>query len=146
MLAEVKRGVSGAISSLAGILLAGALLDGCLGESDPEPKRISGAPKEVADVVVRLERVTRRRQFAELCDNLFTRSARSRAGGNDCVELLRATAKDVRGARIRLLEVKIQGTRARARVRTVAEGQAAVEETIELVRERGRFRIAALRG
>ena len=146
MLAEVKRGVSGAISSLAGILLAGALLTGCLGESDPEPKRISGAPKEVADVVARLERVTRRRQFAELCDDLFTRSARSRAGGSDCVELLRATAKDVRHARIRLLEVKIQGTRARARVRTVAEGQAAVEETIELVRERGRFRIAALRG
>ncbi|MBA3299404.1 MAG: hypothetical protein H0U24_04905 [Thermoleophilaceae bacterium] len=142
----MKRGVSGAISSLAGILLAGALLTGCLGESDPEPKRISGAPKEVADVVARLERVTRRGQFAELCDDLFTRSARSRAGGNDCVELLRATAKDVRDARIRLLEVKIQGTRARARVRTVAEGQAAVEETIDLVRERGRFRIAALRG
>ncbi|MGI9080690.1 MAG: hypothetical protein ACR2FZ_00200 [Thermoleophilaceae bacterium] len=142
----MKRGVFGAVSCLAGVLLAGAVLTGCLPGSDPEPKNISGAPKQVADVIARLELVTRRQQFGELCNDLFTRSARLRAGGADCVQLLRATAKDVRHARIRLLEVKVQGERASARVRTVAEDQAAVEETIELQRERGRYRIAALRG
>jgi len=145
MLAEVKRGLFRAISCLAGLVFAGVVLSGCLPGSDPEPERISGAPRQVADVIVRLEGATRRQQFGVVCNDLFTRSARRRAGGSDCVELLRATAKDVRAARIRLLDVKIQGKKALARVRTVSEGQAPVEETIELMRERGRYRIAALR-
>jgi hypothetical protein len=145
MLAEVKRGLlSGVIPSMAGVLLAAVALTGCLADSDDEPKRITGAPKQVADVIARLERATRRRDFPVLCDQLFTPSARARAGGKDCVALLRETAKDVRRARIRLLDVRIEGDRATARVRTTAEGQTAVEETINLVRRRGRYRISAL--
>ncbi len=144
MLAEVKRGLTGVIPSLAGVLLAAVVLTGCLASSDEEPKAIKGAPKEVAAVIARLERATQRRQFGVLCDELFTRSARTRAGGKDCVALMRETAKDVRRARIRLLDVRIGGDRATARVRTTAEGQTAVEETIDLVRERGRYRISAL--
>ena len=144
MLAEVKRGLTGVIPSLAGVLLAAVALTGCLPGSDEDPKPIKGAPKEVADVITRLERATQRRQFGVLCDQLFTPSARKRAGGKECVTLLRETAKDVRRARIRLLDVRINGNRATARVRTTAEGQTAVEETINLVRDRGRYRISAL--
>lgn len=144
MLAEVKRGLMGLIPSLAGVLLGALALTGCLPGSDEDPKPIKGAPKEVADVITRLERATQGRQFGVLCDQLFTPSARKRAGGKDCVALLRETAKDVRRARIRLLDVRINGNRATARVRTRAEGQTAVEETINLVRDRGRYRISAL--
>ena len=145
MLAEVKRGLlSGVVGSLAGVLLAAIALSGCLPGSDDEPKPITGAPKEVADVITRLERATQRRDFGVLCDQLFTPSARARAGGKDCVALLRETAKDVRRARIRLLDVRVEGNRATARVRTMSEGQTAVEETINLVRRRGRYRISAL--
>ena len=144
MLAEVKRGLPTAIASVVGVLLAGLVLTGCLSVSDDGSKKISGAPKEVASVVARLEVATRRREYKVLCDDLFTRSARARAGGKDCVALLRETAKDVQRASIRLLDVKVQGNRAQARVRTTAQGQTAVEETIDLVRERGRFRISAL--
>ena len=140
----MKRGLTGLITSLASVLVAAVALTGCLPGSDDEPKPIKGAPKEVADVIARLERATQRRQFAVLCDQLFTASARARAGGKDCVALLRETAKDVRQARIRLLDVRINGRRATARVRTTAEGQTAVEETIDLVRQRGRYRISAL--
>ena len=140
----MKRGLTGLIPSLASVLVAAVVLTGCLPGSDDEPKAIKGAPKEVADVIARLERATQRRQFAVLCDQLFTASARARAGGKDCVALLRETAKDVRKARIRLLDVRIDGKRATARVRTTAEGQTAVEETIDLVRDRGRYRISAL--
>lgn len=140
MLAEVKRGILAGVGLMLGIVALWALLGG----GDDPPKEASGTSKEVANVVTRLERATQRRQFNVLCDDLFTRSARERAGGKDCVALLRETAKDVRKARIRLLDVEVDGNRARARVRTTSEGQRAVEETIDLVRERGRFRISAL--
>ncbi len=134
------------VAALAGVVLALALLLGGSGDSDDDPQPITGPGKQVADVVTRLELATRRRQFAVVCDELFTRAARVRAGGRDCVRLLRSTAKDVRRPRIRLLSVRIDGRRAEARVRTLAEGQTAVEETIDLLREGGGYRIAALRG
>ena len=140
MLAEVKRGFLVVLGLVLAFVVAKVVVDG----SGDDPKPIAGAPKEVAGVVARLERATQRHEFDILCDQLFTRSARERAGGKDCVALLRETAKDVRDARIRLLEVKIEGSRAKARVRTTAEGQTAVEETIDLVREGGRYRISAL--
>ena len=144
MLAEVKRALRGAISSLAAALLAAVVLTGCLPGSDDEPEKTKGPPRQVANVIERLERATQRREFGVLCNELFTRSARARAGGKDCVALMRETGKDVRKARIRLLDVEIDKNRATARVRTTAEGQTALEETIELVRERGRYRISAL--
>ena len=146
MLAGVRRGIIGAVAALAGILLVGTTLLGGSGDSDEDPKPITGPGKQVADVVTRLERATRRRRFDVVCDELFTHAARTRAGGGNCIRLLRSTAKDVRRPRIRLLSVRINGNRAEARVRTLAEGQTAVEETIDFLRERGRYRIASLRG
>ena len=136
----------GAVLAVAAVVIAGVLLLGGNGESDDEPQPITGPGKEVAEVVTRLELATRRRDFAVVCDELFTRAARTRAGGGGCIRLLSATAKDVRRPRIRLLSVHIEGNRAEARVRTLSEGQAAVEETIDFQREGGRYRIAALRG
>ena len=146
MLAGVSRRTIGAVVALAGVVLVGALLLRGSGDSEDDPQPLVGPGKEVADVVTRLELATRRRQFAVVCDELFTRAARTRAGGGSCVRLLSATARDVRRPRIRLLDVRINGKRAEARVRTLAEGQTAVEETIDLIREGGQYRIAALRG
>jgi hypothetical protein len=142
----VRRGILVAIAALAVVVVVYALVIGGSGDSDDDPRPITGQGKQVADVVTRLELATRRRQFEVVCDELFTRVARARAGGGSCVRLLRSTAKDVRRPRIRLLSVRIEGNRAQARVRTLAEGQAAVEETIDFLREGGRYRIAALRG
>jgi hypothetical protein len=146
MLAGVRRRILGAVAALAVIALAATLVRGGSEDSDDAPRPIRGSGKQVAQVVTQLELATRRRQFGVVCDELFTRAARTRAGGNNCVRLLSSTAKDVRRPRIRLLGVEVNGNRAEARVRTLSQGQAAVEETIDLERERGRYRIAALRG
>ena len=146
MLALVKWRIIGAVAALAGVLVVGAVLLGGSEDSEDDPQPITGPDRQVADVVTRLERATRRRRFDVVCDELFTRAARTRAGGGNCVRLLRSTARDVRRPRIRLVSVRINGNRAEARVRTLAAGQTAVEETIDLQRERGRYRIAALRG
>ncbi len=142
----MRREILGGVAALAALVLAGVLLLGGSGDSRDEPRPITGPGKQVADVVSRLELATRRRQFEVVCDQLFTRAARARAGGGNCVRLLHSTARDVRRPRIRLLSVRIAGNRAQARVRTLAEGQTAVEETIDLLREGGSYRITALRG
>ncbi|MEX2252651.1 MAG: entry exclusion lipoprotein TrbK [Thermoleophilaceae bacterium] len=122
-------------------VLGGALLTGC-GEDDPEP--VKGAAKQVAATVARLELLTQRKDFQVICRELFTADARRRAGGDDCPKLLAETGNDVRAPRIELLSVTIDGESARAKVRTSARGQAPVEDQIELVRERGGYRIESL--
>lgn len=138
--------LAGVRLALRSLLVAG-LLGGCGGgdeQGNPEP--VTGAPKQVAETVAKLERATVTRDFRTICEELFSPVAREQAGGEDCADSLRGATSDLRGPRIRLLSIRIDGERASARVRTLAEGQAAVDETIELVREDGRYLIAALGG
>ena len=137
MLAGVKRALS---------LLAGAAaFAGCdSGGSEGDPEAIKGAPKEVAAAVAALDAATRAGRHREICDDLFTRAARTRAGGKDCAALLRSATEDVRDPRVRLLSITVRGNTAQARVRTRAAGERAVDETIAFRRERGRYRISSL--
>jgi hypothetical protein len=142
ILTAVIRTASVCICALA-LSLAAAGLAGCF-SGDDEPGAADEATNQVAVVVTRLELLTRRRDFKAICDTLFTADAKRRAGGRDCARLLAATGRDVKAPRIQLLSVTLDGEKARARVRTSAQGQAPVEDEIELVRERGGYRISAL--
>jgi hypothetical protein len=115
---------------------------GCGGSSAPKP--ISGAPARVAVAVQALERATARGDFEEVCDELMTARARRLSGGRDCAERLRRAAARLRDPRIRIDRIEVEGEQASVRVTTTARGQGPVTETLELVRERGRFRIASL--
>jgi len=127
-------------------LLVSALLGGCVGGGEEaQPKPAKGAPKQVADVIARFERAAAARDFATVCE-LFSTAARKRAGGERCQASLRSASTGVREPTIRILSIRIEAARASARVRTEAEGQAPVDETIELVREDGRYLISALGG
>ncbi len=125
-------------------LAAAAALAGCDSGGSEAPKAVTGAPKQVADAVTALDAATRAGRYGEVCDELFTRAARRRAGGKDCAALLRSATEDVRRPRVRLLAIRVKGDDAEARVRTRAAGERAVDETIALRRERGRYRIASL--
>ena len=127
-------------------MLVVAFLGGCsTGGEDTDPRPVQGAPKEVAQVIARLERGVASRDFAAVCD-LFASDTRERAGGKACAKFMKVTADEVSGASIRILNIRIESDGATARVRTQADGQAPVDETIELVREDGRYLIAALGG
>ena len=137
MLAGVKRALS---------LLVGAVaLAGCdSGGSGEDPEAAKGAPKEVAAAVSALDAATRAGRYREICDELFTRSARTRAGGKDCAPLLKSATEEVRDPRVRLVSIRVKGNTAEARVRTRAAGERAVDETIAFRRERGSYRISSL--
>ena len=119
------------------------VLPGCLG-GDEEPQAAKGAPREIAQVVERLERATAAGDFSAVCDDLFTAAARERAGGGDCERLTRSAAQGIERPRLRLTAIEVEGGRAIARVTTQAAGQADVPEAIELRREGGEWRVEAL--
>lgn len=92
----------------------------------------------------RLEVATARRDFDTICRELFSRRVRREAGGRGCARFVKRSAGGVRNPKIEVQRIAIRRNTASVRVITRATGQAPARETIELVRERGRFRIASL--
>ncbi len=119
-------------------------LAGCNSGSEDDAKPAAGATREVTEAVVALQTATEAGDFKRICDELFSRAAKKRAGGGDCAQLVRSTAGDVRRPKITPLSIRVRGDRADVRVRTTARGQSPIEDTIQLVRERDAWRIAAL--
>jgi ketosteroid isomerase-like protein len=121
--------------------MAGAVfLTGCLGcGSADEP-----AQRAIAATIQRLERATAQHDFAALCDDLLTASARRRAGGPDCARLTRSAAAGVDRPRIEIEKVDLDGNTARVTVSTRARGQSELSEGLVLRREGGRWRIDSL--
>jgi hypothetical protein len=118
---------------------------GCSLSDEEPPQRASGAPAAVARTVDRLERAVARRDYAAICEELFTDAARSRAGGDDCERQVRSAAGRLTRPRIEVTRIDVEGDRATARVLTRAEGQARVGDELVLRREGGRWLVEALR-
>lgn len=113
---------------------------------DPAPPAPSTAPaREAGEVIRALGRAAAAEDYETICDDLLASAVRRRAGGSDCPRLLRRSAAAVRRPRIRLESAAVVSPDlVRVKVRTEARGQPPSRDTIELVRERGRLRIASL--
>jgi Putative lumazine-binding len=120
------------------------LIAGCGGGGNGKPKPISGPAKDVAVVIQRLEKATAARNFTAICDDLLASATRKQAGGDECAAVLDQRARGVEHPRIRIQAIDVQGNRAQVRVRTTATGQDPTSDVINLVRERGRFRVLSL--
>ena len=128
-----------ALTTAAGLALLVILLDG--GGEDEE---LSGSAREVVAVMDDFERAARARDYARICNELFTIEAREAAGGADCPALLEQSTDGVRGVDVRMESIVVRGNSASARVNARARGQAPATDTVRLVRREGRFRIASL--
>jgi len=117
---------------------------GCSVGADEEPKPASGQPAAIAVAVEELERAIASRDFAEVCDELFTATARQRSGGDECAAQLRSAAEGVRLPVIEVRGIHVNGERARVEVTTRATGQARVRDELQLRRVDGRWRVEAL--
>jgi hypothetical protein len=137
MLLAVSRPIlAGCVALLA--------LSGCSLGADKETQPVRGAPRQVVATVTRLESAIRSRDWRAVCDRLFTRGARRRAGGSDCSRRLASYAQGLRRPRIRLLSIRLAGDRASVRVRSRAVGQPPLTDRIELRRVGRGYRIEAL--
>ena len=117
---------------------------GCSLGADEEPKPVSGAAAQVAATVNRLERAVEQRDFATICNQLFTTAARQRAGGDECTRQMRTAAEGVERPTIEIEGIDVKKDQARVKVRTEAEGQARVSDELQLRRQGGRWLVEAL--
>jgi Putative lumazine-binding len=117
---------------------------GCSIGADEEPKPVTGAAKEIAATVDQLERAVARRNYATICNELFTKTARQRAGGEECVSQMRSATEEVLRPTIQIEQIAVKDDRAVVTVATTAKGQARVTDTLELHRTGGTWLIEAL--
>jgi Putative lumazine-binding len=117
---------------------------GCSIGADDEPQPVTGVPKAIAATVDQLERAVAERDYATICNKLYTETARRRAGGDECVSQTRSAAEDVSRPRIEIQEIEVKGDRATVKVATTAEGQARVADTLELRNTGGRWLVEAV--
>jgi hypothetical protein len=117
---------------------------GCSLGADDEPKPVSGAAAQIAATVNRLERAVEERDFATICNQLFTAAARQRAGGDECAGQMRSAAEGVERPNIEIEGIDVKKDQATVKVQTEAEGQARVSDELELRRQDGRWLVEAL--
>jgi hypothetical protein len=117
---------------------------GCSLGADEEPQPVSGVAKEVAAAVERFEQAVAQKDFKAICDELFTATARKRAGGDECVSQTSSAVEGLRSPRLQIEQIRVKDDRAAVTVATEAVGQARVADTLELRRTRGRWLVEAV--
>ena len=117
---------------------------GCSLGGDDEPKPVSGPAKEVAAAVEQFEHAVARRDFRTICDELFTATARQRAGGDECVALTSSAVEGLRRPRLQIEEIRVSDDTASVKVATEASGQARVTDSLELRKTDGRWLVEAV--
>ena len=111
------------------------------GGSDTPPVR--GAAKDVVDTVRQFEAALARRDWPGICNRLYSSKARDAAGGSRCPTTLAQSAGGLRNPRVRIVSVVVRGQAATVTVAASVNGKPPVTDSIQLVREGGRFRIAS---
>ena len=128
---------------VAGLVPVGLLAVGCsLGGG---PRAASGAAEEAAAVVEEFENAVAERDFRRICGELLSAEARRHAGGEECPRHLSRAGARVRQPELRVEEIELRGNAATVRLQARSRGEPGARETVELLRQDGRFRIAALR-
>ena len=117
---------------------------GCSLGADSEPQPVNGAPKEIVATVNQLEHAVAQRDWARVCDQLFTEAALKRAGGAECAKRLAVDGADVRRPSIQIQGIEVNGDKAAVKVATTAQGQARLVDTLQLRRQGGRWLVEAL--
>lgn len=122
-------------------LLAACALAGC-GESGPTDEQ------QIRATLAEFQRATATRDYAALCDRVFAPKLIDTVKqiGLPCELALQKGFEDVSEPRLTVGAITVRDDSATAEVRSSAAGQAPSEDTLELVRVGGGWRIASLSG
>ena len=126
---------AGAVLGLVAALIAGGGDDG--------PRTVAGTPKEAVETVESFKQALAARDFATVCEELYTTEAREAAGGDDCQSILAQETAKLRDPKLKIVSLTVNKSGAAVIVEASQKGEKPVQDTIRLVRQRGRFRIAS---
>jgi hypothetical protein len=121
----------------AAVALAAA---GCGGSKSDE--------EQVRDTVTELARATEAKDYQALCDRILAPKLieEVRRVGLPCEVALQQALGEVKEPRLTIGRITVDGERAKAEVRTSAEGQKPSQDVVELQRVDENWRISALAG
>ena len=128
-------------------LIAGTLLlAGCGGEGS-SAGGFEGEEREVAEAVEEIQTAAERRDPEKLCRDLLAKALRDSVGkaGSSCDKEMDKAIKDADAFDLDVEEVTVTGTTAQVAVRGDA-GSKRRSATLRMVKEDGRWRLAALGG
>jgi hypothetical protein len=138
-----RRRRTGALAALAVLaVLLVAFLVARLSGSEDTPE-VSGAAKDVVATVMQFQSALAGREWDTICNELYTSKARAAAGGAKCSATLAQSAGGLREPRVKIISVVVRGEAATVTVAASVNGKPPVTDAIQLVRERGRFRVAS---
>lgn len=104
---------------------------------------VSGDAEDVVNTVMQFETALANRDWPGVCTRLYSSRARAAAGGARCPTTLAQSAGGLRDPRVKILSVVVRGQAATVTVAASVNGKPPVTDAIQLVRERGRFRITS---
>jgi hypothetical protein len=130
-----------ALAALAFVAVAVAAVLVAILSGRQDTPSVSGAAEEVVTTVRQFESALAGRDWAGICDRLYTSRARAAAGGAHCPSALAQSAGGLRDPRVRIVSVVVRGQAATVTVAASVNGKAPVTDAIELQREDGVYRI-----
>jgi hypothetical protein len=134
-----RRTVALAGLAVVAVAVAAIVVAILSGRQDTPP--VSGAAKDVVTTVRQFESALAGRDWAGICDRLYTSRARAAAGGAHCPSALAQSAGGLRDPRVRIVSVVVRGQAATVTVAASVNGKAPITDAIELQREDGVYRI-----
>jgi hypothetical protein len=136
-----RRAVAAAVVAVVAALVVALMASG----GNDRPPLVRGTAAEAVATIDAFQRALTTRDYATICDRLFTRRARRAAGGDNCQSVLAQAATRLRGptVQIRTVVVSRDGS-ATVGVLAGTAGRRPVPDVIRLVRQRGGFRIASV--
>ena len=115
----------------AGLIVAIVIVASQGGEGG---SKVVGNARDAVATVQAFQKAIADRDYAKICDQLFTTEARDASGGGNCQSVLAQNASRIRNPKVEIRSIVLRGNVANVRVVAQVEGGPPVADTIRLVR------------
>jgi hypothetical protein len=129
------------LASVVAVVLAVILI--FTGGGGEESTPAAGDARAAVATVQAFERAIVDRDFAGICNRLFTVDAREASGGGNCQSVLAQNASRIRNPKVQITSVVLRGNAATVAVVAEVAGGQPVSDVIRLVRSQGEYRISS---
>lgn len=139
--ARRRRRLYTLIAALVAVALAVVLIVGGSGD-DGSGGQKADARAAVAAVEA-FQKAIAGRDYATICNHLFTTDAREASGGGNCQSVLAQNASRLRNPQVEITSVALRGNAATVGVMAQVQGGPKVSDVIRLVRDKQGYRISS---